>query len=303
MNQILSTSQADKRKGPADIETVLKFFVVSLIIFGIFMIGSSVYAIYKENEKKTNVPTKPTIEEEFKSENKLLLKVMHDKAIDKVEYYWNDAEPNIINGNGRKYIEQEITIPGGVNTLNVKATDINGQEISYPKEYEAPDVIKLEAIGNKLKITAESETTISYMTYRWNEDNETKVDINSNKVEQEVEIPKGENIITIILVDENNETITKEQKIKGVLKPTIKVTKEAGEYFVITATDETALDRIEFTITNENVQNKAYRLRAKNGEKELTYKFKLEPGQNYIEAKAYNADGVQSNVKKAKATK
>ena len=228
---------------------------------------------------------------------------MHDKAIETVEYYWNDEEPNIIKGNGRKYIEQEITIPGGTNTLTVKAIDINGQEIVYPKEFETPDIIQLDLTGNKLKVTAESETVISYMTYRWNEDNETRIDINSNTVDQEIDIPMGENTITIVLVDENNESIMKEQKIKGVLKPTITVAKDnaTGE-FIITGTDEIALDRIEFTITNSSVQNKRYRLRAQNGEKELTYRFKLEPGENYIEATAYNADGIESDVKKAKAT-
>lgn len=306
MNQILSTSQATNKKGkkgPADIETILKFFAIALIVYGIFMIGSSSYSMYRASVQQLESPTKPTIEEEFKSDNKLLLKVMHDKAIETVEYYWNDEEPNIIKGNGRKYIEQEITIPGGTNTLTVRAIDINGQEIVYPKEFETPDIIQLDLIGNKLKVTAESETVISYMTYRWNEDNETRIDINSNTVDQEIDIPMGENTITIVLVDENNESIIKEQKIKGVLKPTITVAKDntTGE-FVITATDETALDRIEFTITNSSVQNKRYRLRAQNGEKELTYRFKLEAGENYIEATAYNSDGIESDVKKAKAT-
>ena len=305
MNQILSTSQPGNRKvkkGPADIETILKFFAIALIVFGVFMVGASSYAIFRENQQ-VEVPTKPTIEEEFKSDNKILLKVMHDKAIERVEYYWNDEEPNVINGNGRKYIEQEITIPGGINTLTVRAIDINGQEISYPKEYEAPDVIQLEVTGNKLKVTAENETVISYMTYRWNDDNETRIDINSNVVEQEIDIPMGENTITIVLVNQYNESIVKEQKVKGVLKPTITVTKDnaTGE-FVITAKDETALDRMEFTITNSSVQNKRYRLRAQNGETELTYRFKLESGENYIEATAYNADGIESDVKRAKAT-
>ncbi len=306
MNQILSTSQPTNKngkKGPADIETILKFFAIALIVYGIFMIGSSSYSMYRASVQQVESPTKPTIEEEFKSDNKLLLKVMHDKAIETVEYYWNDEEPNIIKGNGRKYIEQEITIPGGTNTLTVKAIDINGQEIVYPKEFETPDIIQLNLTGNKLKVTAESETVISYMTYRWNEDNETRIDINSNTVDQEIDIPMGENTITIVLVDENNESIMKEQKIKGVLKPTITVAKDnaTGE-FIITGTDEIALDRIEFTITNSSVQNKRYRLRAQNGEKELTYRFKLEPGENYIEATAYNADGIESDVKKAKAT-
>ena len=310
MNQILATSQTTNRrgtrgsKGPVEIEKILKFFAISLIIFGVFLIGSGSYAMYKNNETKKNVVTKPVIEEELKGEDTVILKVTHNKEIDSVEYYWNDEEPSIIKGNGRKYIEQEITIPGGKNTLYVKAIDVEGQEISQPKEYITPDIIKLEIAGDKLKVIADNETEISYMTYRWNDNDEERVDINDTKVEEEVTIPKGENTITIILVDKNNKTIMKKQKVKGVMKPTISVTLDDDkEYFVITAKDEIALDKMEFVITNSKINGKRYRLRAKNNEKELEYKFKLEPGENYIEAIAYSADGVTSNVKKAKANK
>ena len=54
MNQILSTTNASngkKNRGPAEISTVVKFFVISLIIFGIFMIGTGSYAIYNCNTK------------------------------------------------------------------------------------------------------------------------------------------------------------------------------------------------------------------------------------------------------------
>lgn len=305
MNQILATSQitsGKKNKGPLEIETVIKFFIITLIVMGILMIGSGSYAIYSERKQRDNIPTKPTIVEEKKGTDAILLKIMHDKAIDTVEYYWNDEEPEIINGNGRKYIEQEIAIPGGRNTLYVRATDVNGQTIDSQVAYEAPEIINVEVAGSKLKITAEYDKTISYMTYRWNEEDEIREEINSNTVDLEVDIPVGENTITIILVDENNETIEKVQKVKGVTIPQIEVSIDDAqnpENFVIRATDDTGLDRIEFTINN----GQKYRLRALNNETELEYMFKLEPGENYIEAIAYNKEGIESKVFKAKATK
>lgn len=307
MNQILevgTTSSKGRTKGPIEIEKIIRFFAVSMIVFGLFMIGSGAYGIYKISEAEKNIIIKPEIEETYKGEDKILLKVRHKKEIKTVEYSWNDEEPEIINGNGKKYIEQEITIPGGKNILNVKATGIDGEEISQPKEYIAPDIIKLEASMSKLKITAELEEEISYMTYRWNNDDEQKIDINDTVVDQEIDIPKGENIITIILVDRNNNTKMKKQKVKGVMKPTINVSLDSDkEYFVIKANDELGLDKIDFTITNSKISGKKYRVRAKNNEKELEYKFKLEEGINYIEASSYNMDGVKSDTKKAKATK
>ena len=306
MNQILevdTTSSKRNTKGTIEIEKIIKFFAISVIVFGLFMIGSGTYAMYKISETERSVIIKPQIEE-IKEEDKIILKVKHNKEIKTVEYSWNDEEPNIINGNGRKYIEQEIVIPGGKNTLNVRAIDIDGQEISQPKEYIAPDIIKLELSINKLKITADNEEKISYMTYRWNNEDEQRIDINSNTLEQEIDIPKGENTITIVLVDANNKTIMKKQKVKGVMKPTISVTLDDNkEYFVIKATDEVELDKIEFTITNSKISEKRYRLKTKNNEKELEYKFKLEEGINYIEASSYSKDGVKSDTKKAKATK
>ena len=51
MNQILATSEATskkKRSGPADIKTVVKVFAIVMIMFGVFMIGTGSYAIYKD---------------------------------------------------------------------------------------------------------------------------------------------------------------------------------------------------------------------------------------------------------------
>ena len=56
------------------------------------------------------------------------------------------------------------------------------------------------------------------MTYRWDEEEEQRIDINSTTVDQEIDIPMGTHNITVILVDVNNETTTKEQKVMGTTK-------------------------------------------------------------------------------------
>lgn len=301
MNQILATSNTNTKKkgGPADIKTIVRVFAIVMIIFGMCMIGTGSYAIYKDSESKTEI-TKPVITESLKDDTTVLLTVTHDKAIDKIEYRWNDGEVQTITGNGRKYIEQEIEIPGGTNTLNVTAIDVDGQEIYTDKEYTTEEVINLSVSGSKLKIQAENETEISYMTYRWDEEEEQRIDINSTTVDQEIDIPMGEHDLTVILVDVNNETITKEQKVKGVTKPTITVElDETKENYIITITDDTGLEKVDFLIRGEEKT-----VTVEDGKTELKYKLGLKEGNdNVLEITAYNVDGIASDTKKVKASK
>ena len=301
MNQILSTSNLEKNKkgGQIEIHTIIKFFSIILIIFGVIMISTASYAIYRKTVDKNNIPTKPSITEEQKDSKTVLLKVTHDKAIDKIEYSWNEEEIKTITGNGRKYIEQEIEIPGGTNTLYVSVIDIEGQEISNEQTYETEEIIKMEINNGKVKVSAETETEISYMTYRWDEEQEEKVDINATTVEQEIEIPMGEHTLTVILVDENNETITKEQKVKGVVKPKVQVKlDENKENFLITITDDSGLDRVEFVINGENKT-----IKANESQKEMKLKLPLKDGENRVEIIAYNLDGIESDKTRANKTK
>ena len=308
MNQILATSNATKVKtkknkgtGPADIKTVVRVFAIIMLIFGIFMIGTGSYAIYKDNEAKNEATTKPVITETLNEDSTAIkLSVTHYKAIDRIEYSWNNGEVQTITGNGRRNIEIDIEIPGGTNILNVKAIDVQGQEISTDKEYTTEDIINLSVSGSKLKITAENETEIAYMTYRWDEDEEQRIDINATTVDQEIDIPMGEHNLTVILVDVNNETITKEQKVKGVTKPTIDIgIDDAQEYYLITISDETGLERVEFTIRGEQKT-----VTVENGETELKYKLKLnDRDENRLEITAYNVDGIASDTQKVSASK
>ena len=303
MNQILATSEATskkKRSGPADIKTVVKVFAIVMIIFGVFMIGTGSYAIYKDNESKNSEVTKPTITETQKDEKTVLVSVAHDKAIDRIEYKWNDGEVQTVTGNGRRNIEIEVEIPGGTNTLTVRAIDVNGQEITTDIDYTAEDIINLAVSGSKLKITAENETEISYMTYRWDDEEEQRIDINSTTVDQEIDIPMGEHNLTVILVDVNNETITKEQKVKRVTKPVIEIgADEAKENYLVTITDETGLDRVEVTLRGESRT-----VTVEDNATEVKYRFPLiENDENILEITAYNVDGIASDTRKIKANK
>lgn len=309
MNQILATSTPTNKKnkskrnsGPADIKTVVRVFGITMLVFGIFMIGTGSYAIYKDNEVNNSEITKPIVTEVLNEDNTaVILKVEHDKSIDRIEYSWNDEEVQIITGNGRKYIEQEIEIPGGTNILKVKAIDINGQEISTQREFTAEEIIHLTVSENKkLNITAESETEISYMTYRWDDEEEQRIDINSTAVNEEIDIPMGTHNITVILVDVNNETTTKEQKVIGTTKPVIDIAiDDTKQYYLITITDEVGLEKVDI-----NIRGEENAINVEDGKKELKYKLQLiDDNENKLEITAYNLDGIASDTRQVKAPK
>lgn len=305
MNQILSidnTPKKEKRKnrnssGPIEINNILKFFSISILVFGIFMIGTGSYSMYQDS--KASSLTKPPIFVEETSETELTLRIQHDKALSKITYNWNNEEEKTIESNGKKNIEQKIEIPTGTNILNIYASDVNGQETRYQREYTLQGEVSIdfEVVGNNIKIKAEGKNEISYLTYRWDEEEETKIDINNITTEQIIEIPKGLHKLTVIVVDINNNTETKEQEINGVTKPKLEVTTDGSANFIIKASDEQGLKKVEFIING----TEKYRLNL-DGRKELEYAYPLHDGENKLEVTVYNQSDVTEKFK-AKVTK
>lgn len=306
MNQILSTSmptnnnKKSKSSQPIAIGSILKFFAIAMSIFGILLVGVGGYSIYKgqSNQKDENI--EPTISIENKTDNTIMLKITHKKNIDRVEYNWNNNEKIVINGNNGKYLEKEINIPSGTNTLHVLVVDIGGKEMTYEKQYELESNIDIVVSGNKIRITSEGDKTISYMTYRWDEEEEKTIQINSTSVDEEIEAIKGLHTLTVILVDEDNNTDTKQQKINGVSKPKIVMgIDEQKEHFVIQASDEEKLSKIEFILNKK--ENQKYVLNLENKDlKEIQYRLpddlKLKDGENIIEVTVYNSSGVSEST-------
>lgn len=313
LNQILSIDNNKKEKikksktrnsGPIEIHSILKFFSIAILIFGVFMIGTGSYSMYQKSVKEATT-TKPAIYVEQTTETEILLKVAHDKELTKVTYEWNDEVTTQVPCNGKKEIETTIEIPTGINTLKIKASDINGQEIEYTKVYtiEADININIEPEGNNLKITINGKNQLQYMTYRWDNEEETKVDIEGNQAEQTIEIPKGLHILTVIVVDENNKTETKEQEVNGVTKPKVEVTTDGSSNFIIQASDEQGIKKIQFIIdeTEKYVLNLEAELSLED-RKEFEYAYPLHDGENKIEVTVYNENDV-SEVFKALVNK
>ena len=297
MNQILSTQKVDNKKKknstPASISSVIRIFSIALIFFAIFLISTGSYAIYKNQSDLNKAIKKPTITLENETENTILLKVISENNIDTVKYYWNGQEETIINGEGKKYIEQRIDIKTGSNVLSVVATDINGGETSYSNQYTLNSNINIEALDNgKIKITSESDKLISYMTYRWDEEQETTIDINNTVVEQEIDVRPGIHTLTVILVDEENNTETKVQEINGVSTPQIDISfNEDYTKYVIKLTDEIGLQEVVITLNEDENQRFGQKLSGTEFEFEIPL---YEGSDNKMQVTVTNSSNIEA---------
>ncbi len=303
MNQILSVEDGNKKErgkknkiknnAPMEIQTILKIFSIAILILGIGMIGTGSYSMQKQSSQEM-ANRKPVIYVEQTSEKGVLLKVSHDKALSNISYNWNEEGLVNVPTNNQREVETTIEIPNGTNTLKIRATDVNGQEIEYEKVYtlESDININIEPEGNDLKITVNGMQTLQYMTYRWDEDEETRIDIESDQAEETIEIPKGLHKLTVIVVDINNQTETKELEVNGVTKPKLEVTTD-GANFVIKASDEQGIKKVEFIINEEE----KYRLNLEKElpieqRKEFEYSYPLHDGENKLEVIVYNESDV-----------
>ena len=257
MNQILSTElNRNKTKSTViDIKKILIFFAVVIIIFGLAIAIPNIIKTYTESKNNVKVqPTVPDVSIE-QGEEELTLKINHDKPITKITYSWNDGQEITINGNNRTSITQTITLPDGTNKLTMKITDETKNVSKIEKEYtKVVDDISLafSLIENKIKITASDTVQLSYITYKWNNESENKIELEENaedktKLEVEVEIPEGLNTLTVVATNINGKSKTKKQDIEGISSPKIFIQQD-GEYLILNVKDDNVVTLINYTI-------------------------------------------------------
>ena len=284
---------------PIEIHSVIKFFAIAILVFGISIIGTGSYGMYQDITKGSKA-SKPEIYIEQRAQTEIALKIVHDKEIATITYQWNEEEQTQVPSNCKKEVETTLQIPTGTNTLKVYAKDINGQEIEYSKEYtiESNINIELTSEGNNLKITANGIDPLQYMTYRWDEEDETRIDIEGNEVEETIEIRKGLHKLTIIVVDINNKTETKEQEINGVTKPKLEVTTDGSSNFIIKASDEDGIKKVQFIINEtEKYELDLESQLSPEDRKQFEYAYPLHDGENKLEVTIYNNSDITENFK------
>ncbi len=263
MNQILEYSpNKNSGGGTSGSDKIVRIFALILIIFALCFIGIGGYGFVKKNKNTADVgavtQTEAKIEVE-KLESTAIIKVSHDKAIEKVIYSWDNDKEVVDKGNGTSTKEIEIPLPAGQHTLTVKVVDVDGVETSYKQDITSENgtdivnpEIKIEVTEQKkIRITATDETEIAYVTYKWNDEEEIVVDERDEekkKIEFEIEILKGNNDLTVIAVDANNRTTTENTTFAGVTKPEVKITVAADKKSIhVDCSHENGLKKVTLT--------------------------------------------------------
>ena len=243
MNQILDYNpNKSSGGGTSGSDKVTRVFALILICFSICLVGVGGYNLFN-NKKNNAVPVQTATQAKIEVEQKdsvVAIRVSHDKTIEKLIYNWDSDKETTLKGDGQSTMEEEIPLLAGTHTLNIKVTDVDGVESTHQEEFFSETgedkifpVIALKVTDQKkLKITATDETEISYVTYRWNDEEEIQIDVSeedNKKIEFEIDIYKGKNDIVIVAVDSNNNSTTETESFTGVTKPDITVTISADK--------------------------------------------------------------------------
>lgn len=298
MNQILFTQ--DKRNSNSqDTKKIVLFFAVSLIIFGLILFGQGVYGIVKKDSTQVNKDDETTtISLQQNNSGEVIINVNSQTIISELIYYWNSEASQTISGNGNTTMQQIITMPAGQNTLTVKTIDVNGKQKTETQTFKL-DVnkpnISLSVIGNKIKIAVDSKADLAYVTYKWNNEQEKKMDMTTfedkTKFETEIEIPKGKNTLMITAVDIYENKSEKSQEINGISKPVIEPTiNEPYITFTVTS-EEDDIKTIEFVYNGKNYKITEDAIKKSQNAKKVSYKLTLEKGKNTLIVKATTQNG------------
>lgn len=298
MNQILFTQ--DKRNSNSqDTKKIVLFFAVSLIIFGFILFGQGVYGIVKKDSTQVNKDDETTtISLQQNNSGEVIINVNSQTIISELIYYWNSEASQTISGNGNTTMQQIITMPAGQNTLTVKTIDVNEKQKTetqtFKLDVDKPN-ISLSVIGNKIKIAVDSKADLAYITYKWNNEQEKKMDMTTfedkTKFETEIEIPKGKNTLMITAVDIYENKSEKSQEINGISKPVIEPTiNEPYITFTVTS-EEDDIKTIEFFYNGKNYKITEDAIKKSQNAKKVSYKLTLEKGKNTLIVKATTQNG------------
>ena len=305
MNQILMVEDKKKKKrknlnsSSIAIKNIVVFFSIAIIVFALCIIGHSSYAIYRDS-KGNNVENLAQIDMTRKNDT-LLINVESDYIINKFKYNWKNSEQTSIIEESKSF-EEEIILPNGNNILTIILEDETGRAVTYTKEIilDGVDIIKpsveiVQAQGASIRINANDETQIEYITYRIDDGEEVRIDKNNDndkKIEYIVnEIPRGEHTIYVTAVDSSGNIEEYESPIiVSSDRPNIKnisVDQQTGK-IIIEASDEDGIQSIEV-----NLNGAIYQMNDVN-RKEAAFSLDVQQGKNTISIKITNVNGLSA---------
>lgn len=304
MNQILSVEMPKKKSkiksssqnNKASTKAVVTFFCIVLLFFGIYLIGISLFSILGEEKSESinRIQSELPRIDVTQNATELEIEIACTSEISSIEYNWEGKETEKVAGNGKNHMELKVDIPSGTNIFSIKVTDTVGVTNEYNKEYvgaKEPNITGFDPSQkeNKIIVTCEENQIIKYMIYSYDDQQETKTEINNTTGIIEIDKLEGEHNLTI-KVGYEDDTVGKLSK--KVYAPTIDIGTD-GTYtqytkFVIKASDTRTIEKVRINFngveTEEQVNQNEY-------SKEIDLQ-PGEPGTNKLIFTVYNKDGM-----------
>lgn len=320
MNQILLTNNQNNKKrnnnqynanNSGDMKRIIIFFSIAILVFALLIIGIYAYKLSgSKNKKEEYVNEQREISiDDIENQAKVTAKV--EVGINKIIYSWNDEESKEIDLNGIKEYEEALEVPEGENVLKIKIIDQNGEEFETSKEFyreEDKEKPKLEIdeevlrTTGKVKIIASDDNNgLKYITYQWNDEEETKIDAESEDqatIETTIDVKRGQNTLKIKAVNNLDKEKDLERMLKGVNDPVIEVTKDdgLGEMYM-KITHDMGFKMIEFSVNGKEYIYDENFSGYDSEKKEISYKFALKEGENIVIIHAISIEDSEKTYK------
>lgn len=299
MNQILFTNN-NNNYNKIDTKQIIKFFCIAIIVVAIIIIAIKIYGIY-ENKKllaNSNIPEIIIIRENDQTKE-VTIKASCNDGIQYLVYTWNDEEEKRINLNGSISFERIIEMPENtINNLKIEAVSLKGVKAEKKEIFEKnlennkPSIDSISIVDKKLKIQVSDDNGLKYLSYRWEDEEEIKVeaDENDNKtMSVELDIQRGTYKLWVRVVDiyDNEEILSR--FVTGVNEPEISVIKY-GDKIKVSVIHDMGFKKIEFIINNKKyVYDERFSKYDKN-KTTVEFEFPLKQGENIVQVNAYSQE-------------
>ena len=299
MNQILITKE-ESGVSSSEMRSIIRFFVVAIIVFGLILIGEGAFNLYNKTERGSEFPA-PKVSSE-KNGGSITLNIDGETRVNKVIYIWDNGIENSYEANGKISFAFDIDIPPGDHVLKTTVVDVEGNKtkyedisVSFTEDDDATKPnISIEKKSGKLEIVATDETELDYFSYQWEDSEEVVMEPSEEDkttIKANVDVIEGTKKITLIAVDKSGNKQTVTRKIIGSNGPAISASI-ADNSFVVKVTDEIEITKIVYTHNGEECTIDDI----PKGSKEYEFKVPLKDGDNYLKVNAYE-DGIMAEYK------
>lgn len=250
-----------KEKSVIEINKIVIFFAISILILGICIIAGSIYAKDKINKNIEENAT-PVVNFSFnEDESSVDISVHHPKGITQVIYTLNNQDEKVIEGNNQQDIKTTVKLDGGKNKIVVKATDEMNHLVEYEQEYTVGNLaqIDLNNVDNAVKLTVTSVEKIKTVSYKWDDEQEKVIEVNSTQYSERIIAPVRKHTLKIEVIDDKGIKTEKTQVVIGAKVPEIKVQAikklDGNVYYSISIKDEVILKNVKITLNDEEKVN------------------------------------------------